>query len=89
MDFVSEVSSSRQLYRLICKESFHLHSVTGRVDALIRQLAMTLGLDRRKAIPNQLESKNISVEEFIPAFFELTEPFAQMVNNIFAVSFCC
>jgi hypothetical protein len=85
MALISEVSSSRELYRLICKESLHLRSGIGRDDALIRQLALSLGLDSKKSIPNQLESKNIGIEDFIQTFFEIAEPFAQMLNNIYAV----
>ncbi len=85
MDLVSDVRSSWQLYRLISRESLHLRSGTGRDDALIKQLALKLNLDPSKPIPKQLETKKVSIEEFIQAFFLLAEPFAEMLNNIYVI----
>lgn len=85
MNEITDVESSTELYRLISKENLHLRSGHGRDDALIRHLAKKLDLDPHKSIPKQLRNKEISLEEFIEAFFLLTEPFAKMLNNIYTI----
>ena len=85
MEEIFQVKSSAELYRLISRENLHLRRGYGRDDALLRQLANKLELDPNKSVPKQLESKRISLEEFVQAFFSLTEPFAKMLSNIYTV----
>lgn len=85
MEEIIHIKSSVQLYRLISRENLHLRAGYGRDDALLGQLAQKLGLDPNKPIPKQLESKKISLEEFVQAFFLLIEPFAKMLSNIYSI----
>jgi hypothetical protein len=82
---INDVESSAQLYRLISKECLHLRSKNGRDDALIKRLAIKLGLDPKKPIPKQLERNKIPLEEFIQEFFLLSEPFSKMLSQIYLV----
>lgn len=85
MEEIVQVKSSAQLYRLISGENLHLRRGYGRDDALLRKLSYRLELDSNKPISQQLESKKIPLEEFVQAFFSLTEPFAKMLSNIYSV----
>lgn len=85
MNEIIQVRTSAELYRLISRENLHLRRGFGRDDALHKQLAQKLGLDLAGSIPTQLESKKISVEDFVQAFFSVTEPFAKMMNNNYSI----
>lgn len=85
LDEIVRVNSSSELYHLISRESLHLRRGLGRDDALLRQLARKLDLDPNRPIPKQLESGKISLEDFIQAFFSVTEPFARMMSNVYSI----
>lgn len=67
MDEIVRVKSSVALYRLISREDLHLRRGLGRDDALLRQLAKKLDLDPNRPIPEQLETRKISLEDFVQA----------------------
>jgi hypothetical protein len=85
MDDIINIESSAQLYRLLSKEDLHLRSGYGRDDVLIRRLARKLKLDPNKPIPKQLESNGTPLEEFVQVFFFLTEPFARILTDVYAI----
>ena len=85
MEDIIQVKSSAELYRLISRENLHLRRGHGRDDALLKQLVLKLNLDPNRQIPKQLESKRISIEEFVQAFFLLTEPFTKMLSLIYLI----
>jgi hypothetical protein len=84
LDEIVRVKSSVELYRLVSREDLHLRRGLGRDDALLRQLAKKLDLDPNRPIPKQLETRKISLEDFVQAFFSLTEPFAAMMSDIYS-----
>jgi hypothetical protein len=55
-----------------------------RYDAeLVEEISGSLDLDPGKSLRNQLRQKNVSVEDFLSAFFAAVRPYAGMMRDLF------
>jgi hypothetical protein len=78
------IATAADVYRSLIDEGLMLRKDgSGRDDALWAELITRLGFPNSTTnIPQALEDNNISVEDFICAFFTCFEPFAVMMAEI-------
>ncbi|MBJ6801137.1 hypothetical protein [Geomonas propionica] len=78
------LQTATDVYRSLRDEGLMLRrDGTGRDDALWAELVSQLGFDPDITdLPRELESKNITVEEFVRVFLTCFEPFAVMMADI-------
>lgn len=75
------IETSAELYREMKKRGLHLKPGDGRDDALLRELAASIGCPDLK-LQEYLDKSNISAEDFLKSFLRLAQPFAQMFEEI-------
>jgi hypothetical protein len=78
------INTAAAVYRSLANQGLMLRKDgTGRDDALWKELVFQLGLpEGTTELPKALESSDITVEQFVRAFFSCFEPFALMMAEI-------
>jgi hypothetical protein len=76
------ITTAAELFREIKGHGLELRDDNGRDDALYRALAKRLNLPP-KGIQQELDRGQVSLEEFVGAFFSLVQPFAQMYADVY------
>jgi len=77
------ISDASSLWDEICKRGLEPNK-QGRDEALLDQLMRKLDL-KKGNIREQLEIKNVKIEEFVYAFFSIVEPFVKMYVEIYSI----
>lgn len=80
---MSLINTAAELFREIKSHGLELRDGNGRDDALYEELAKRLHLSPKK-IQHELNRDQVSLEEFVRAFFSLVQPFAQMYADVYS-----